>query len=76
MNEFAKNVLIKFKQTGHVICTANIFLCFTEQFTLFCEIMCPFRTKTKQYLSKYSINSNCKDLSNLNKNIHKHYKLL
>lgn len=57
MNEFAKNVLIKFKQTGHVICTANIFLCFTEQFTLFCEIMCPFRTKTKQYLSKYSINS-------------------
>lgn len=35
MNEFAKIVLIKFKQTGHVISTANIFLCFTEQFTPF-----------------------------------------
>lgn len=35
MNEFAKIVLIKFKQTGHLISTANIFLSFTEQFTPF-----------------------------------------
>lgn len=35
MNEFAKIVLIKFKQTGHLISTANILLCFTEQFTPF-----------------------------------------
>lgn len=35
MNEFAKIVLINFKQTRYLISTANIFLCVTEQFTLF-----------------------------------------